>query len=393
MKRLTPKIVSALNEPGRYYDGDAGLFLAVQEHKGRIRKSYVQRVTVHGRRVDIGLGSVKWTTPSEARAKAQANRKVAREGGDPRTKRRAAVPTFEEAADVVIRLHAETWRDGGKSEAQWRSSLATYAFPRLGRRSVATITTADVLAVLTPIWNAKRTTASRVRQRIGAVMKWAIANGHRADNPAGEAIGAALPKGGANKAHLQALPYERMGDALRRVRESGCNRTAALAFEYMVLCAARSGEVRGARWSEVDLEGGTWTIPAERMKAGREHRVPLSSRAIVVLHEARELAEGSDLVFPSAAGTPLADSTLSGLCKQLDLGMVPHGARASFRQWAAERTNIPREVAEEALAHVNPNRVEAAYQRSDLFERRRQLMDSWATYLVAEFRQVVELRA
>ena len=212
MKRLTAKIVAALNTPGRYYDGDAGLFLAVQEHKSRIRKSYVQRLTIHGQRVDIGLGSVRWTTPSEARAKAQANRKVAREGGDPRTKRRAVVPTFEEAADIVIRLHAETWRDSGKSEAQWRSSLAAYAFPRLGRRSVATITAADVLAVLTPIWNTKRTTASRVRQRIGAVMKWAVANGHRPDNPAGEAIGAALPKGGASKAHHQALPYQRMAE-------------------------------------------------------------------------------------------------------------------------------------------------------------------------------------
>ena len=197
-----------------------GSSLAVQEHKGRLRKSYVQRLTVHGKRVDIGLGSVKWTTPSEARAAAQANRKIARTGGDPRTKRRTVVPTFEEAADIVIRLHAETWRDNGKSEKQWRSSLATYAFPRIGRRSVATITTADVLTVLSPIWNAKRVTASRVRQRIGAVMKWAIAQGHCSDNSAGEAIGAALPKGGANKAPsgIALRPHERRAGACSRVR-------------------------------------------------------------------------------------------------------------------------------------------------------------------------------
>ena len=392
MPRITAKFVAGVTEPGRYHDGDAGLFLAVQEHKGRIRKSYVQRLTVLGKRVDIGLGSVKWTTPSEARAAAQAHRKVARQGGDPRAKRRAVVPTFEAAADIVIRLHAETWRDGGKSEKQWRSSLATYAFPRIGQRSVATIATSDVLGVLMPIWNAKRTTASRVCQRIGAVMKWAIAEGHRADNPAGEAIGAALPKSGPSKAHHKALPYDRMSDALRRVRELGCNRIAALAFEFMVLVAARSGELRGARWREVDLEAETWTVPAERMKTRRTHRVPLSARALEVLREARALSGGEGLVFPSAAATPLADSTLSKLCKELDLGMVPHGARSSFREWAAERTNIPREVTEEALSHVNPNRDEAAYQRSDLFDRRRVLMDSWATYLDAESATVVAIR-
>ena len=244
--------------------------------------------------------------------------------------------------------------------------------------------------MLAPIWNAKCVTASRVRQRIGAVMKWAIAQGHCSDNPAGEAIGAALPKGGANKAHHQALPYDRMSDALGRVRESGCNRIAALAFEFMVF-TARSGELRSARWSEIDFEAATWTVPAERMKTRRAHRVPLSSRALEVLAEARESDNGNALVFPSAAATPLADSTLSKLCKELHLGMVPHGACSSFRQWAAERTKIPREVAEEALAHVNPNRVEAAYQRSDLFERRRALMESWARYLDVESAAVARI--
>ena len=186
MKRLTAKFVESVTATGKYHDGDAGLYLYVQERNGRIRKSYLQRVTVHRRRVEIGLGSTKWTTPSEARVKAQANRKIARTGGDPR-QRKATVPSFEAAADVVIRMHAETWKDGGKSEKQWRSSLAAYAFPRLGRKSVATITTADVLAVLMPIWNTKRETARRVRQRIGQIMKWAIAEGHRDDNPAGDA--------------------------------------------------------------------------------------------------------------------------------------------------------------------------------------------------------------
>ena len=219
MKRLTAKLVESITRPGKYHDGDAGMYLYVQERKDRIRKSYVQRVTVHGKRVEIGLGSAKWTTPSAARAMAQANRKIARTGGDPR-RQPATVPTFEEAADTVIRMHAATWKDGGKSEARWRATLAAYAFPRLGRRSVADITTADVLGVLVPHWSTKRETMRRVRQRIGTVMKWAIAEGHRDDNPAGEALGSALPKTGHHKRHQRALPHERVSDALSRVRAS-----------------------------------------------------------------------------------------------------------------------------------------------------------------------------
>ena len=389
MRQLNAKFVREVTKPGSYHDGDAGLFLLV---KPSGRKSYIQRLTIHGRRRDIGLGSVRWTTLTEARAAAQANRKIARTGGDPMAGRHATVPTFAEAADVVIRLHAETWKDSGKSAAQWRASLAAYALPKLGRKSVAAITTADVLAVLTPIWNSKRETARRVRQRIGAVCKWAVAEGHREDNPAGDALGAALPKNGAHKGHHRALPYDRVADALARVRASGAYVHTKLAFELLVLTAARSGEVRGARWDEIDLDAGTWTVPGERMKGNRPHRVPLSARALAVLREAGEYRDDSGLVFPSARGRPLSDATMSKLVKELGIGAVPHGFRSSFRQWAAERTNIPREVCEEALAHVNPNRVEAAYQRSDLFERRRELMDAWARYVMAERGKVVAIR-
>ena len=330
MKRLTAKFVESVIAPGKYHDGDAGLYLYVQERNGRIRKSYLQRITIHGRRVEIGLGSAKWTTPSEARAKAQANRKIARTGGDPR-QGKATVPSFEAAADVVIALHAETWRDGGKSEKQWRSSLAAYAFPRIGRKSVATITTADVLAVLIPIWNVKRETARRVRQRIGQIMKWAIAEGHRDDNPAGEALGAALPRNGTSKAHHRALPYDRVNDALERVRMSGAWIHTKLAFEFLVLTWAHSGEVRGARWEEVDFEAATWTVPGARMKGGREHRVPLSDRALVVLHEAADNADGSGLIFPSVTGCAMSDSTISKLLRENGIEAVPHGLRSSAR--------------------------------------------------------------
>ena len=387
MKKLTARFVREVEAAGSYHDGDAGLFLLV---KPTGRKAFVQRLTIHGRRHDIGLGSVRWTTLTEARAAAQANRKLARTGGDPLAAKRSAAPTFAQAAETVIALHSATWRDGAKSAAQWRSSLNTYAMPRLGRMTVDRITTADVMAVLVPHWQTKRETMRRVRQRIGAVMRWAIAEGHRNDDPAGAAITAALPRNGSKRAHQKALPYEAVADALATVRKSGAHPTTTLAFEFLVLTAARSGEVRGARWEEIDFEAATWTIPGDRMKAGAEHRVPLSDAALSVLEKARELADPSGLCFPSVRGGSMGDAAISKLIRENGIEAVPHGFRSSFRQWAAERTSAPREVAEAALAHVVRG-VEGAYQRSDLFDRRRDLMERWAAYLAAESAQVVVL--
>ena len=393
MKRLTAKLVDAINQPGKYHDGDAGLYLYVQERKGRLRKSYMQRVTVYGKRVEIGLGSTKWTTPSEARAAAQANRKIARTGGDPR-RRPIAVPTLEEAADAVIAIHTSTWKDGGKTEKRWRAILATYAFPRFGRKSVAAVTTADVLAMLVPHWATKRETMRKLRHEIGAIMRWAVAQGFREDNPAGESLGAALPKASHRRQHQRALPHAEVAGAIAKVRASEAWSATKLALEFLTLTATRSGEVRGARWSEVDLAARTWVVPADRMKSGRDHRVPLSGRAVAILEAAKALSDGEpeSLIFPSVTGRMLSDSTMSKLVRELGIGCVPHGMRSSFREWAAERTNIPREVAEEALAHVNPNKVESAYQRSDLFDRRRELMDSWTAYLAAETAAAVPTR-
>ena len=255
--------------------------------------------------------------------------------------------------------------------------------PKIGDKRVDRISTADVMEVLLPIWSTKRETASRVRQRVGAVMKWAVAQGYREDNPAGDAISAALPKNSARRQHQRALPHSQVAEAVQRVRASKAHRATALAFEFLVLTACRSGEVRGARWDEVDDVAATWTVPPARMKAKLEHRVPLSNRAVSVLREARETSDKSGLVFPSPTGRVLSDSTLSKLLRELGVGAVPHGFRSSFRDWAAERTDAPREVCELALAHVNSDRVEAAYRRSDLFERRRQLMQHWSDYLTA----------
>ena len=278
-------------------------------------------------------------------------------------------------------MHRTGWKDGGRSEKLWRATLRDHAMPRLGRRPVDRIHTSDVMAVLLPIWNEKRATARQVRHRIGAVMCWAVAQGYREDNPAGDAIGAALPRNEVRPQHHRALPYGEVAGAIATVRESGAYPATVLAFEFLVLTACRGSEVRGSRWDEIDIEAREWRIPAERMKTGREHRVPLSDRALAVLEEAQALADGSGLVFPSPRGRRLSDATITKMVRDLGIGAVPHGFRSSFRDWAAERTDAPREVCELALAHVNRDRAAAVYRRSDLFERRRELIKPWAAFL------------
>lgn len=285
-----------------------------------------------------------------------------------------------EASAKVIEIHRPNWKNA-KYAAQWTATLRDYVFPRIGRKRVDLVTAADVMAVLLPIWNDKHETARRVRQRIGAVMKWAVAQGYRQDNPAGEAIGAALPKNGGIQRHQKALQHGEVAGAIQAVRQSDATASVKLAFEFLVLTACRSGEVRLARWDEMNLEAGEWTIPAERMKSKRDHRVPLSTRAQEILEEARDHTVLFDLVFPSPSGRALSDSTLSKLLRELGVQAVPHGFRSSFRDWAAECTDAPHAVMEAALAHVVKNKAEAAYARSDLFERRRALMSDWASYL------------
>ncbi|MCY4505841.1 MAG: integrase arm-type DNA-binding domain-containing protein, partial [Acidobacteria bacterium] len=235
--------------PGKHYDAH-GLFLKVEPGGAR---RWVQRIVIRGRRRDIGLGGWPLVTLAEAREQAFDNRKLARAGGDPLALRKSAVPTFAEAAESVIAINEPTWKDGARSAEIWRSSLAAYAMPRLGRLPVSDVGTADVMAVLLPIWNEKRETARRVRQRIGAVMKWAVAQGFRQDNPAGDAIGAALPKANGVQKHFRALHHADVAAALAKVRASRAAVTTRLAFEFLVLTAARSGEVRLATWDEIDL--------------------------------------------------------------------------------------------------------------------------------------------
>ena len=396
-KALTAQFVKTAREPGKYFDGH-GLFLRVQPNGAR---QWVQRIVIRGKRCELGLGNPALVSLAEARDAALKNRKLAQSGGDPiRAKRESdAVLSFEEAARKVHALHLPTWRNA-KHGAQFLSTLETYTFPRLGKLRVADVNTADVLAVLTPIWTQKPETAARVRQRIGMVMKWAVAQGWRQDNPA-ESIAQALPKRDQSlREHRKALTYGEVADCITAVQASGAGISTKLAFEFLVLTATRSGEARGALWSEIDLgpatsaTSATWTIPASRMKAKREHRSPLTARAVAILREARALGDGTGLVFPGTkSGKPLSDRTLSKLVKELDFAADIHGFRTSFRTWAQERTNFPREVAEAALAHAIKDKAEAAYARSDVFEKRRKMMDAWAGYLAGEAGKVVRIGA
>ena len=364
--------------PGRHADGN-GLYLFVQPSGTR---SWIQRLVVRGRRRELGLGAVALVSLAEARELALANRRLARSGGDPLTEKRRVqqMPTFADAARRVLEKKQGGWR--GRWHAQnWIRSLERYAFPCIGRRPVSEVNTADVLEILTPIWHSKAETARAVRQRIRSVLEWAIALELRNDNPCDRVLAVLGPQNDI-VTHHRALPHKEVASAIETVRASGSAQAAVrLAFEFLVLTAARSGEVRLATWAEMDTTEQVWTISAARMKAKREHRVPLCVRALEILDVARTLAEGNRLVFPMASGKAISMSTLPKMLEYHRISAVPHGFRSSFRDWAAEETDHPREVIEAALAHVVQNKVEAAYARTDLFERRRRLMDDWMHYL------------
>ncbi len=375
MPKLTAARVRSETRPGKYGD-QHGLILRVQPSGS---KAWIWRGTVNGRRRDLGLGRYPYVSLAQARQQAFEYRKAAHEGLDPTSLRDGAVPTFATATEAVIALYAGKWKPGGKSEGQWRSSLAAYVLPAIGSMRVDEIKSADVMDCLSPIWNSRPETAKRVRQRIAAVMKWAIAQGYRQDNPAGDAVTAALPKQAKARKHLRALPHRDVRDAVARVRQAKAYATLRLAAEFAIITAARSGDVRGALWDEIDLDKGLWTIPAQRMKAGRQHRVPLAARAIEVLAEARPHHNASGLVFPSKSGGEIPSWALAKLINSLGIEGTLHGMRSSFRDWCGE-TGAAREVAEACLAHRIGNAAEQAYARSDLLQRRRELMNAWAEY-------------
>lgn len=380
---LNPAFVQSVkpaSKPKRYRDGN-GLYLLVRPAVRTSGKFWVQRITVHGREREFGLGTIEKVSLKEARQIALENRKIARAGGDPQAPRAGSPPTFADALEAVIEIYQPNWKGGATLANTWRSSLRRNAFPLIGGIPVDAITDADVMAVLAPIWTTKPHAARQVRRRIDVIMKWAIAQGYRTDNPAAHVIGTALPRVTVRSRPQRALPYESVSAAITKVRTSGCSVSIRLAFEFQVLCAVRPSEARLARWDDIELQTATWTIPAAGMKAGKAHRVPLSDRAMAVLRKAAAIRQG-DWVFPSpATGRPYGRDWLRQVIASLGIDAVPHGFRSSFRDWAGERTNTPREVMEAALAHSLRSAVEAAYARTDLFERRRRLMQDWADYL------------
>ena len=372
---LTFAKIKSLTKPGSYGDGGT-LYLRIAPGGS---KQWVQRLVIQGRRHDLGLGGWPLVSLQEARETAFENRKQARRGEDLlAAKHREAAPTFEEALEKVIRLHQPTWKDGGRTADSWRACLKQYAMSRIGRKRVSDITAADVLDIVGSIWTDRHETAKKVKRRLGAVLAWAVTQGYRADNPV-QAITVALPKADNLKGHFKAIPHEEVRMAIETVRTSKANPSTIRCFEFLILTATRSGEARLMTWEEVDLRKRTWIIPPARTKTGKEHRVPLSSRACELLRESQTSHE-SALVFPSVRGKALSDATISKLVRQNGIKGVPHAiARACFRSWCAD-VNVSREVAEACLAHVVKG-VEGAYQRSDLFERRRSVMEQWADYV------------
>ena len=378
-------------KPGRYGDG-GGLWLQVRDPSHR---SWLFRYAIDGKQRQMGLGPLPDVSLAEARDAAMAARKLLRAGEDPIEVKRAgkaakavdaAAMSFRAVLDLYLAAHEETWKNP-KHRQQWRNSLDTYAMPIFGDRLVAAVDTGAVMRVIEPIWKAKPETASRVRGRIEAVLDYATARGWRlGDNPARwrghvENLLPARSKM-AKVEHHAALPWEEIGGFMARLQEQPG--TGALALQFTIYTAARTGEVIGARWSEIDLPGRTWTIPGERMKAGVTHRVPLSDAAMKVLHEVlpAKPAKGDGFVFPGRdPGKALSNMSLSAVLRRMDLDdLTVHGFRSTFRQWAGESTNVAREVAEAALAHTLKDKVEAAYQRGDMFEKRRWLMGQWSEF-------------
>ena len=382
MKRLmSAREVTALIEPGRYAVGH-GAYLQISQWKTR---SWIFRYVRNGRARHVGMGSCDYVTLSEARERAIEYRRMLARGVDPLDNKRgtrleqqraeARSKTFRECALEYIAAHEQTWR-GDESRKQWTQSLERYAFPKIGNISVAAVTVTDVLAVLDPIAQEVPETAGRVRYRIAKVLDWAIARDLRqTDNPARRPN--LLPKRKKTREHFAAMPYVGVPAFIHELRQRPS--MVARSLELLILTAARPSELLGMRWPEIDLAAATWTIPGERMKSGRPHRVPLSGRAVELLADLPR--EGAFVFLGHSAGVRSNPHGLRRLLRRTGRNVTAHGFRASFKTWAGERTNFACELVEAALAHVIGDAAEQAYARGDMLARRRQLMEAWSEYV------------
>jgi len=389
-RELSPLAINKLTNPGTHaVGGVAGLSLRVYDAGQR---AWVLRTMVAGKRREFGLGGYPTVLPASARDRARATLDKIFAGLDPTEEKqrqrsalraaKAKAVSFSKVAEQYIAQHEAGWKNP-KHAAQWATTLTTYAYPVIGLVTVANVDTPLVLKVLEPIWTEKTETASRLRGRIEAILDYATAKGLReGPNPARWKGHLALTLPSKRRVapveHHKSIPVTEMPSFMKQLRQiSG---VSARALEFLTLTAARSGEVRGMERNEVDLVNKIWVIPAIRMKAKREHRVPLSDAAVLILNRMKQEASGS-LVFPGAKGKALSDMSLTSVMRRMGIDAVPHGLRSSFRNWTAEMTAYPNEVAEMALAHTVSNAVEAAYRRGDLFEKRRSMMHDWAEFL------------
>jgi len=389
VKEMSATEVRRLSKPGRHAVGGVpGLLLVVQESGS---KSWIFRTIIGNKRRNVGLGGFPQVPLAQAREKARQMKELIVDGIDPIEERRAKQQalikdqakkmTFSQAAKLCHDKKSTEFRNV-KHRLDWIRSVNSYAIPVIGEIPVDEIELSHILKVLEPIWKDKTETATRLRQRIEAILAWATVSGHRSgDNPArwkGH-LDAILPTPNKirKRNHYPALPWQEIGSFMQVLRKR--QGTAARALEFIVLTAARSGEVRLASWDEFDLKNRIWTIPANRMKAGKEHTVPLTDQVINLLNSLPRF-ENSNYVFAAPRGGPLSDMSISMLCRRMEVDAVPHGFRSTFRDWCAENTNYPREVAEMALAHTIESKVEAAYRRGDLFNKRVSLMRDWANY-------------
>lgn len=394
--QLSALEVSRLKAPGFVSVGGVpGLSLQISATGAR---SWILRVKVGSKRRDMGLGAYPAVTLAQAHQKAREAREAIEQGHDPILTReraqsqlraaQASAITFKQAAAKFIEAKAPEWRNP-KHRAQWGATLETYAHPIIGNLDVKDVADVHILQILEPIWATKTETATRVRGRIENVLDWATAKKYRVgENPArwrghlDKMLPA--PKKTTAVIHHPAIPVDDAPAFFAALQKR--NGTAARALEFLTLTAARSGEVRGAVWSEFDLNKGLWTIPATRMKANKEHRVPLTESMMGILRQQPHL-EDSDLVFASPRGKRLSDMAITQVMRRMELTAVPHGLRSTFRDWVAEKTSFPRDLAEKALAHTLTNAVEAAYQRGDALEKRRRMMDAWAKFVATPVSQ------
>lgn len=392
--KLTALMVKSINAVGKHADGN-GLFLQVTAHpkSGELRKSWLVRFTpMNGRVRETGIGGIDVVTLAQAREATSEIRRNAKSGADAVVakievrnevaKTRAASMTFAQCADAYVKAHESGWKNE-KHKAQWTATLTTYAYPIFGKVAVQDVNVSMVMKVLDPIWQTKTETASRLRGRLENILDWATVREYRTgENPArwrGH-LEKALPARNKSKSvkHHPALPIDEFAPFMRVLREQ--NGIGARAFEFAILTAARTSEAMGARWEEINLADASWTISADRMKAGRIHRVPLSTPAMSILSSTKGL--DPVYVFPGMkAGFPISNMTFLMLLRRMERSdLTAHGFRSTFRDWAAERTDYQNEVAEAALAHTIRNQAEAAYRRGDLFEKRRALMEDWAKF-------------